>query len=241
MASLGDTIRAARKQKRISGTAFGAALNPRVTPATVSHWESGTDLPQRTRLDQIAAVLGLNPVELRALHDRESQQRAVIPGFPTAVAGEVKPAIDVQPHVRNRADPASDLPVYATTPAGGLGRGFYMSSQPSHKVGRPVKLEGREDVFGFYVCTADMESKYEVGDFEVAELHRQPRARDYVLVELKPEEGEALRPFLLKRLVEVDLAAGNVRLEQLNPKKRLTIPLSKIVRLYRVLQTEDLC
>lgn len=239
MVTLGEKIREARKRKRLSGSAFGEALSPSVKPASVSHWESGSDLPLRSRLGQIAAVLDLDAGELRDLYDKAAADRLSIVDIPTRISGDVRPSIDVQPHVRNRTAASTGLPVYETTPSGSAGKGFFMSSQPSHYVGRPIKLEGREDVFSFQVCTPSMENKYEVGDFVVAELHRQPKARDFALIQLKPAAGDPGRHMLLKRVIEID--ESKIKVEQFNPPKRETIQLANVARLYRIMQIEDLC
>ena len=80
--------------------------------------------------------------------------------------------------------------------------------------------------------------RFEPGDLIIAELHRRPRANDYVLIELKPDGRSGQRPMLLKRFLGDEPDA--IRVEQLKPARKFSIPRDKIINVFRVLRTEDL-
>ena len=59
-ATIGDAIRAARKQKGITIEQVASLMNPPVTKATVSAWETGRNRIKADALDQICAILEVN-------------------------------------------------------------------------------------------------------------------------------------------------------------------------------------
>lgn len=70
------------------------------------------------------------------------------------------------------------------------------------------------------------------------EARRAPGIGDYVVAELAPTEGSPEKPALLKELV--GLTASKIRLAQYNPPKVFEIDRSKVVKLYRVIDTDEL-
>lgn len=60
IATLGDTIRTARKVKKITAGELGKRLDPSVTHTTVCNWEKGVTEPSINYLKQICDILGLD-------------------------------------------------------------------------------------------------------------------------------------------------------------------------------------
>lgn len=54
--SLGDRIKFIRKEKKLSQVAFGKLLTPPADSTVVSRWENNTNVPNKSRLTQIAKM-----------------------------------------------------------------------------------------------------------------------------------------------------------------------------------------
>lgn len=231
MLTFGEIIKGARKAKRLRQQQVGDAAG--VSNVTVSNWERNANLADVKRLKALADVLDLDVVHLRRALEAARDAAAT----PSEVSGDVQPLVDELPSIPEPSSVPQTLPVYGTSPGAAIG-GFYMSHKPVLQVGRPLPLTGRTDVFGCQVQTTDMADRFEPGDLVIAELHRRPRANDYVLIELKPDGRSDQRPMLLKRFLGDEPDA--MRVEQLKPARKFSIPRDKIVNVFRVLRTEDL-
>ena len=65
-----------------------------------------------------------------------------------------------------------------------------------------------------------------------------PRAMDYVLVELKPHGNDGTRPAMIKRLLAV--TPTKLRLRQYNPARDFDLDRRTVLRVYRVLDWDEL-
>src|SRR5690606_31610516 len=81
---------------------------------------------------------------------------------------------------------------------------------------RPPGIGQLRDVFALYVVGESMTPWRQPGDLVYCTRSRHPRPGDYVVVELKAEEGEA-QAALLKRLV--GLRGQRLVLEQYHPRE----------------------
>lgn len=103
-------------------------------------------------------------------------------------------------------------------------------------VRRPASLANRKDVYAITVVGSSMAEKYEDGDPAYVDPHRQPKAGDYVVVQLIKRDGDGegrVSSALLKRLVKK--TSQMVELEQNNPKCRFTVSRSEVAHIHRVI------
>jgi phage repressor protein C with HTH and peptisase S24 domain len=139
-----------------------------------------------------------------------------------------------------RSEMPKDVPVYGTV-VGGDGNhlvDFELNGAVVDYVRRPQRLAARTDVFAAYVQGDSMIHWREPGQLVYVESARPPRVMDYVLVELKPPVGEGTRPAMIKRLLGV--TPTKLRLRQYNPARDFDIDRRTVLRLYRVLDWDEL-
>ena len=106
---------------------------------------------------------------------------------------------------------------------------------------RPVTLDNRRDVYAIFFRGHSMVPRYEPGEIAYVDPARQPRARDYVIVQLRKGEGEdADRTItaLAKRLVRV--SGTFVELEQFNPPATFRIERKQIAHIHRIIPWDEM-
>lgn len=214
----------------------------KVTPAAIGNMESRGKTNPRS-IYQIALVFG---VTVRWLQTGKGEKMAKETGTdgaapPDSLQSYVSDGIsdvkiDRHPQVSHSSDNANTLEVFAATPGGETG-GFLMGVMAVRKVGKPLGIADRDDVFAFQVITSDMAEKYNVGDMVIVERHRVAKASEFVLIELKAE-GQPLRPMLLKKMIA--MGDDKIRLQQFKPPKEFDVDRSRIEHIYRVMETIDL-
>jgi phage repressor protein C with HTH and peptisase S24 domain len=96
---------------------------------------------------------------------------------------------------------------------------------------RPPNLAGAALAYAVYVVGDSMEPRYHWGELVYVHPGRPVDVGAYVLVQVKPKNGEAPRA-LVKRLVR--RSATKVTLEQFNPKKTIELKTSDIISMHRV-------
>lgn len=106
---------------------------------------------------------------------------------------------------------------------------------------RPPISHGVEKVYGLYVQGASMYPAHRDGAFLFAQRDARLRVDDDVVVYLRPQDesddGDRSTCVLVKRLVR--RSAQYVELEQYNPAKVFRIPMKDVLRIDRVLTTDD--
>ncbi len=130
-----------------------------------------------------------------------------------------------------------DVPVLGTGVGGDEGD-FRFNGQTIDYAPRPPGIEGKKDVFVVYIVGDSMAPRFEDGDPAYIDPHRRPKARDYVVVELKSEEDGQPGDAFVKRLVR--RSGGKVVVEQHNPPKELTFDETDVARLHRVIPWTEL-
>lgn len=105
---------------------------------------------------------------------------------------------------------------------------------------RPFRLVGRPGIYAFYFEGDSMEPKYTPGEPAFVDPNKPPSVMDYVLVQLRAQEGddETIYTVMAKRLV--GRSASHVELEQFNPPKRFKVKREQIARMHRILQPSDI-
>ncbi|ARR54576.1 hypothetical protein HY78_14620 [Rhizorhabdus wittichii DC-6] len=105
---------------------------------------------------------------------------------------------------------------------------------------RPFRLINRPGIYAIYFEGDSMEPKYTPGEPAFIDPHKPPAILDYVLVQLRKEEGddETVFTVLAKRLVA--RSASYVELEQFNPPMRFRIKREMIARMHKILQPAEI-
>lgn len=107
-------------------------------------------------------------------------------------------------------------------------------------VRRPASLDNRRDIYAIYFNGSSMEPRYEPGEIAYVDPKRTPRARDYVVLQLrKPEaDGERIFKVLAKRLIKA--SASHIELEQFNPAITFRIDRKDVAHMHRIIPWEEL-
>lgn len=105
---------------------------------------------------------------------------------------------------------------------------------------RPPSLQGREDVYGFYVAGVSMEPRFEEGGIALVDAKRPPQINDDVVVYLYEPcgDGERLVSILLKRLVR--RTADKIVLRQFNPDMTFEVERQRVRHMHRIFRIEEL-
>jgi len=199
-----------------------------ISKAAVAMWESGKNIPDQRKMAELTRVLDLDPAVAIGLHAEEP--------LPPANVREA-PGV---PRPPTRQEMPKDVPVLGTVSGGDAENpaDFELNGQIVDYVRRPPRLMGRSDVFAAYVQGNSVSPWREPGQLIYLEGARPPKAMDYVLVELKPHNGDDVRPALVKRLLAV--TPTRVRLRQYTPAKDFEVDRRRILRIFRVLDWDEL-
>lgn len=138
-----------------------------------------------------------------------------------------------------RGDWAADIPVMGTTVGGDHGHGdFEMNGEIAYHVPRPPRYTGRRDVFALIVQGTSMSPWREPGSLVYVEGSRPPRNGEYVVIEMKPRNGDTVRPTFLKKLLAT--TSTKLRLLQYEPRREFEIERAKVLHVYRVIESDEL-
>ena len=107
-------------------------------------------------------------------------------------------------------------------------------------VRRPASLDNRRDVYALYFQGNSMEPRYEAGEIAYVDPKRAPKARDYVIVQLRRAEDDDERIYvvLAKRLLKS--TAVYLELEQFNPPLTFRIMRKDVAHCHRIIPWEEL-
>lgn len=131
-----------------------------------------------------------------------------------------------------------DVPVYGTGSCGDDGAFDFNEGTPIDFVRRPDRLSGVKDAYAIYVVGNSMSPWREEGQLVYVHSKQPAKVGDYVVVQTKPmRQGEAPRAHI-KRLEK--RTASDLVLSQYNPPKKITIPLSKVVSIHRIMDWGEL-
>lgn len=107
-------------------------------------------------------------------------------------------------------------------------------------VRRPASLDNRRDIYAIYFSGTSLEPRYEPGEVAYVDPKRSPKARDYVVVQLRKSEddGERIYKVLCKRLVKA--TSTYVELEQFNPAIIFRVDRKDVAHMHRIIPWEEL-
>lgn len=97
---------------------------------------------------------------------------------------------------------------------------------------RPPNLAGAALAYAVYVVGDSMEPRYFSGELAYVHPGRPIEIRDFVLVQVRPEKGEATPRAVIKRLIK--RSGGKVTLEQYNPPKTIEVKLADIISMHQI-------
>lgn len=195
-----------------------------VTEQAVSQWFRNETTPDMARIFELARLLGVRAEWL--LHGTLPRD-----GAPPAEAAP-KPAETTDLNIR--ALPL-DLPVRGNAACGEDGL-FELNGEVLDHVRRPPRLMNVKDAYALWLGGESMAPWREHGGLVVVHPHQPVRINDYVVVQLKAKDGDPI-PAYVKRLVK--RTSTQLVLLQFNPRKEITIPLSKVRAVHRILDWDE--
>ncbi|TBZ94488.1 XRE family transcriptional regulator [Rhizobium leguminosarum] len=219
--AVGAAIRSARKQKSLSMQAIADALKTSVV--AVGNWERGENLPSTENLLKAAEFLGVDPTSLGrgevVPRDAAPRNDAEI------VSGTFRP--DVGP---------MDVPILGSA-VGGDDGDFSLNGQDTDRARRPPGIAHLTNVFAIHILSTSMVPRYDPGELLYCG-GRAPIPGDHVLIEMHPEEGEAVGKAYVKKLV--GRTKGELICEQYNPPKTITFDVYSLKNMWRIIPQREL-
>ncbi|MGH6828217.1 MAG: helix-turn-helix domain-containing protein [Rhizomicrobium sp.] len=97
---------------------------------------------------------------------------------------------------------------------------------------RPPNLAGSPLAYAVYVVGTSMEPRYFAGELAYVHPGKPVAIGDFVLVQVRPEAGEATPKAILKRLVK--RSAARIVLEQYNPGKLTELKTRDVISVHQV-------
>lgn len=177
------------------------------------------NLPEDVRAT-LSEKLGIPESELRGT-GRASALR--VPARPNARIGS---AVDF-----GRASQAT-IPVYGQAVGGSDGR-FIFNGHKIDDVLAPPALQNVREAYAVYVDGTSMEPRYKAGETAYVHPHLPVRAGDFVVVQIMASHDGDPPDGYIKQFVSKDEV--RLRLTQLNPRKTLSFPWSKVVSVHRII------
>jgi len=129
-----------------------------------------------------------------------------------------------------------NIPVLGTA-AGSLKGAFQVDANPIDYVRRPPGLEGTRDVYALYVVGNSMSPRFEEGELIYVSERRPARIGDYVVVQIVDSLDGSVSAYC-KRLQRRD--ANTLVMEQLNPQTTITLSMSEVKAIHRILTLNEL-
>lgn len=229
-AMLGNVLRLARIEAGRNQEEVGKAVG--VTRQAVGQWESGETSPGLEKLRPLCAYLGISVnsalegrLEYLDLNDISAAQQ-------TSRVVEFGRGPDALPREGPR-----DVPVYGFA-VGGTGGEFHMNGDPSDYAPRPPSLARTRRAYAIYCFNDSMWPRFAPGDRLYVDPDRPPNIGDDVLIELAPEAGAKNGDAFIKRLVR--RTAAEIICEQFNPAGEVRFDRARVLRLHRIVPTNEL-
>lgn len=119
-----------------------------------------------------------------------------------------------------------DLPVIGSV-KGGAGGFYFNDGEAKEYVVRPAALVGVANGFALYVNGDSMEPRYFAGEILYVNPNRPLTKNCFVAVELENGEG------LIKQFVR--RSDDEIVLRQFNPDKQISLPITEVKRIYRII------
>jgi phage repressor protein C with HTH and peptisase S24 domain len=225
LAEIGETLKSA-SEKLGRNHAYLQQFVQRGTPAR---------LPEDVRRD-LATLLGVAEDALRGeapLRRREAAQREPrTPGLHEPPRTEPLPP-------RNAAVGAAvrlgRIPLYGQA-VGGTDGQFPLNGSLITEVAAPPSLAAVAGAYAVMVVGTSMEPRYFAGEAVFVNPRLPVRVGDFVVAQIAADEGEPPLAYVKRYVGQND---KSIRLEQLNPPKKLTFAADRLVSIHRIVMSGE--
>jgi phage repressor protein C with HTH and peptisase S24 domain len=133
---------------------------------------------------------------------------------------------------------ARDVPVLGTTVGGSAGDFTLNTGDVVDYARRPPTLARSSKVFVLYVQGSSMSRWRDAGSMVYVDPARPPKPGERVVIECHPDRDGEPAPAYLKELVS--RTATKLKLKQYNPEHTFDLALSKVKKVHRVIEWEEL-
>lgn len=227
---LKDRLKQARRANKPKLTQAAVAAELGVTPQAVSGWERGVDKPESDKLVDLARILG---ADVGWLLGEAGAQLTITKGL---TQGSQKPHIQPESLVHNarfgeQVSGFTRVPIRGRTMGGKDGALIFTAEEHYGDVEAPSKLSGVPDAYAVYVIGDSMLDRYQHGEVVFVHPYAPYKKGDYVAIQIKMDDHGTVHGWV-KRFVSMDNRV--LKVEQLNPKKVLTFPRSRVSAVHKI-------
>lgn len=210
MDSLGNKIRAKRKEQKLTQQAVATALG--ISRVSVTQWELNETSPTVENLTALAKLLK-QPLDYFSSNKIENSNWVE----PNArIVGEVD------------FSHASRIPVYGQA-VGGVDGEFVLNGNNLFDVVCPPQLQGVKNAYGVVVSGDSMSPRYFDGEVVYVNPLRRLKKGDFVVAQIMIDENSPPHAFV-KRFCKHN--AEQLVLEQFNPPKELKFAHERVVSVH---------
>lgn len=238
MATIGDRIKWLRKQARLTQEAFAKALSTaegkNISRGAVGNWELGTDEPSGANQRLIADKFNVS-LDWLAKGSGEIPQKITSP-VDVPLTATQKP-INLGAQIKQNAQIGESVRGFARIPVRGLGMGgsdgvLVFSDQNLGDVYAPPSLADVPDAYAVYVVGDSMLERYQHGEVVFVHPYMPVRKNDDCVIQISSDEGAPPLGYI-KRFMSLD--EKHLKVAQLNPRKLLTFPRSRVLAVHRIM------
>lgn len=225
LAEIGETLKSA-SEKLGRNHAYLQQFVQRGTPAR---------LPEDVRRD-LAALLGVAEDALRG--ETPPRRREAARSEPRSAGLDEPPRTEPLPP-RNAAVGTAvrlgRIPVYGQA-VGGTDGQFPLNGSLITEVAAPPSLAGVSGAYAVMVVGTSMEPRYFAGEAVFVNPRLPVRVGDFVVAQIAADEGEPPLAYVKRYVGQND---KSIRLEQLNPPKKLTFAADRVVSIHRIVMSGE--
>ena len=225
LAEIGETLKSA-SEKLGRNHAYLQQFVQRGTPAR---------LPEDVRRD-LAALLGVEEDALRGEAPPRRAERARTEARP---AGQSEPPRNDPLPPRNAALGAAvrlgRIPLYGQAVGGADGQ-FPLNGSLITEIAAPPSLAGVAGAYAIMVVGTSMEPRYFAGEAVFVNPRLPVRVGDFVVAQIAADEGEPPLAYVKRYVGQND---RSIRLEQLNPPKKLPFAADRVVSIHRIVMSGE--
>ena len=127
------------------------------------------------------------------------------------------------------------IPAYGQA-VGGRDGEFILNGNRIVDILAPPSLQGVPDAYAVYVVGDSMEPRYFAGEAVFVNPRVPVRVGDFVVAQIAAHEGEPPFAYVKRYLGQND---KSIRLEQLNPPKKLTFAADRVVSIHRIVMSGE--